>query len=549
MTQTVALPKILHPIPGAGRGDALDRLTPFGWRKGLLFIVALMAASFLLAGYFIIYWRNADMDFMVTYSALLLNDGKSAFFPHPAYFTILSVKWWIQLLHSLSLLKISSLSEMPSASDASAFDAAMTGLVRAARLVSWLAATCFVLVFASLARLIVRDWRIAMMATFAFAFSGGMEFHLRILRSEMIAGCLFVFAFMLLIAVARSASNWRPLWIAVAAMLCVLGLENKIHAILLIAALPLLILPFGSSEGASTDFWNDGARAWLAALTAALAAGLLLYATIPLIAIGLDPSHTEMAALRPLLFGTFGVYQAALLAWIAVCMLIFAKLWHVRASETLASMFALIAGASLGLLALFIVYNSSNVVVVLNPLDEMVTFADASAVSAVDNGNFLATIGLIFSGVTSVLQRYTFILFSSPRPTVFLIWLILPGIFYAWRRREKQAALQASLLMLCALGIDSLGVRRGLKVEYFIFTDPLIIIAGAILLDRMRDLRFHKWAYPIGATLVALHVGISQAEPIKLLTARRGPETICVWNQYYLPLMPVPWCDLPAKRP
>jgi len=46
---------------------------------------------------------------------------------------------------------------------------------------------------------------------------------------------------------------------------------------------------------------------------------------------------------------------------------------------------------------------------------------------------------------------------------------------------------------MAAIGIDALGVRRGLKSEYFIFTDPLIIIAGAILLDCLSDLRFRKW--------------------------------------------------------
>ena len=56
--------------------------------------------------------------------------------------------------------------------------------------------------------------------------------------------------------------------------------------------------------------------------------------------------------------------------------------------------------------------------------------------------------------------------------------------------------------MLAAIAIDTLGVRRGLKAEYFIFTDPLIILAGAILLDRMRDLRFRKWTYPIALVLV-----------------------------------------------
>jgi len=85
-----------------------------------------------------------------------------------------------------------------------------------------------------------------------------------------------------------------------------------------------------------------------------------------------------------------------------------------------------------------------------------------------------------------VLARYSFVLHSSPRPTVFLTWLIVPGIVVAWRRGERQAAIQALMLLLTAIGIDALGVRRGLKSEYFIFTDPLIILSGAMLLDSRR---------------------------------------------------------------
>ena len=52
-----------------------------------------LAVSFFLFGYALIYWRNADMDFMVIYNALALNDGKpQLFFDHTAYLTILSVK-------------------------------------------------------------------------------------------------------------------------------------------------------------------------------------------------------------------------------------------------------------------------------------------------------------------------------------------------------------------------------------------------------------------------------------------------------------------------
>src|ERR1035441_5053502 len=85
--------------------DAFDRLTFLGWRWGLAAITAGLAVSFLLFGYALIYWRNADMDFMVIYNALVLNDGKpQLFFDHTAYITILSVKFWYQLLHALGLL-------------------------------------------------------------------------------------------------------------------------------------------------------------------------------------------------------------------------------------------------------------------------------------------------------------------------------------------------------------------------------------------------------------------------------------------------------------
>lgn len=529
--------------------DAFARLTPFGWNGGLAFILALLAASFFLAGYFVIYWRNADMDFMIVYNALVMNDGKpQAFFDHPSYFTILSVKWWFQAMHSLGLLDAWKLSSIPSALNVPAFDAAMTSAVRAGRIVAWLTATIFVIGFAALARRIFSDWRIALLATFAFAFSGGMAVHMRILRSELIAACLFTLALMLLIAVSRSANNWRPLALAGAAALCVLGMENKVQIILLIAALPVIMLPFGTADGASTAFWR-GSAAWIAVLFSAIAAGAMLALAWPLIAAGLEPESIDIAQLHALIAGRFGIYQIALLGWVGVGMIAFAAVWRISATETLASMFAVAAGASLGLLALYIEFDPQNAVAVINPIEKMLVFADAPATSATEGGKIWAAIALLFDGVKSVLQRYTFVLFTSPRPTVFLTWLVIPGIVCAWLRGERQVAIQAALLMLSAIGIDALGVRRNLKAEYFILTDPLIILAGALLLEKMSDLRFSRWAYPIGVALIAAHVAISQAEPVKHVLKRSGPEYICEWNEYYEPLLPMPWCDKPPKRP
>jgi hypothetical protein len=380
----------------------------------------------------------------------------------------------------------------------------------------------------------------------AFAFSGGVEVHARILRTEMVAASCVVFAFMILILAAQRATPWRPLAIAAAAALCVLGLENKIHAILLIALLPALLLAFGADTGASTAFWADKSKGWTATAAAGLAALVLVLATLPLVRTGLNPPATLAVSFAPLLGGVFGVYQAVLAAWIGACVIAFAVIWQIAVTETIATLFAIVAGAALGLLALKVQYNVDNASIVLNPLEKMLQIAD---LHGAQGAGMSAGVDALVGGIVGVLRRYTFVLTTSARPTVFLIWLIIPGIVWAWRQGARQIALQAALLVLTATAVDTLGVRRGLKVEYFVFTDPLIILAGALLLSRLGRLMTGRWTYPIGIALIALHIGISQAEPVKYALMRSGPEGICVWNLSYLPQMPVPWCALPAKRP
>src|ERR1700722_10021852 len=545
MDQATTTATVTEPQIDAAK-DAFDRLTFLGWRRGLTAIVAGLAASFFLFGYALVYWRNADMDFMVIYNSLVLNDGKpQQFFDHTGYITILSVKAWFQLLHRLGLLDAYSLSAIPPASDAVAFDATMTSAVRAGRVLAWLIATGVVLIFAALVRRIVRDWRVALIATLAFALSGGIAVHSRILRSELVAACPVIFALLILIALGRRASIARPFGIAAAAALCVLGLENKMQAILLIGALPLLVLPFGSAASASVAFWRHARSGWPAAIVATIAALTAAWAAWPLIATGFDRTLLDAAQFHPLVLGRFGIYQVALLVLIGTCMIAYAVIWRISAAETLASISAIAAGASLALLLLNLEYNTSNVIAVLNPLEKMLTFADAGTTANVSGVSGI--LWLLLDGIASVLARYTFVLHSSPRPTVFLTWLIVPGILYAWSRGEKQSAIQALALLLAATAIDALGVRRGLKSEYFIFTDPLIILAGVVLLDCLSDLRFRKWTYPVAIVLFGLHIAIGQAEPIKYAFMRRGPESVCEWNGYYMPLLPLPWC--PAARP
>ena len=97
----------------------------------------------------------------------------------------------------------------------------------------------------------------------------------------------------------------------------------------------------------------------------------------PLIAAGLDRALLDAAQFHPLLLNRYGVYQAALLALIAGCMIAYAAIWRISVAETLASMSAVIAGAALALLLLDLDYNAANAIAVVNPLEKMLTFADA----------------------------------------------------------------------------------------------------------------------------------------------------------------------------
>ena len=99
------------------------------------------------------------------------------------------------------------------------------------------------------------------------------------------------------------------------------------------------------------------------------------------------------------------------------------------------------------LLALNLEYNAGNVIAVINPLEKMLTFADADTSTPPAGRSLAAILRLLFEGIASVLARYTFVLHSSPRPTVFLTWLIVPGIVYAWRRGERLVAIQALVLL------------------------------------------------------------------------------------------------------
>ena len=515
--------------PGAS-ANVLDRLVLFEWGKGLAVITAAMIVSFLLCGFWYPYWRIADMDFWIVYNGFLLNDGlPQEYFDHPGYLNIILLSGWLRLLHSVGMLDVITLSAIPPVSDAVNFAKAWTYATQAGRVLSLAMAIAFVVAFAFLLRRLVRDWRIATLGVFALAFSGGLQMEMRIVRTELIAGGLIALAFLIVIIAARGErSPWRPLLLGVAGLFAALAMLNKVQAIFLISALPVVALPFGSRPERPSDFWN-GWQGWLAAALLCLLAALTVLPAAALIGEGLDPAIAASFGLRPLIGGKLGIYQFMIAGWIGLGMLAYAVVWRVAVAELLAAMAAVIGGAALGLLVLNVQHNPHDVAVVLNPLEQMYAFAVGSTPElAQGNGLFSGQhIQLILSFIVDLTARRTFVLHSSPRPTIFLEWFVIAATIFAWRSGERKLVLQVGVLMLTVWGVDLIGMARDLKLEYFILTDPLVVIAAALLMMQLVKLHSHPWAYPIGAALIVAHVAVSQAEPVKHVFKSEGPEVLC----------------------
>jgi hypothetical protein len=180
-------------------------------------------------------------------------------------------------------------------------------------------------------------------------------------------------------------------------------------------------------------------------------------------------------------------------------------------------MFAVLAGAMIGGLAFYARYNPSDVAVVFNPLATMFSWAAASYPQLAIGDTFFSADRLEFlaEAVAGVIAKRTFILSPSSRPTIFVEWFVIAATVVAVRRGEWRLVFQVAARMLTDWGVDILGMSRGLKLEYFILTDPLAIIAAALLISNLTDLQSHRWTYPLGVALIVANIAVSQAEPVK----------------------------------
>jgi hypothetical protein len=531
-----------------------DRLVLFSWRNELLLICGGMLLSFLVAGFWFPYWRVADMDFFVVYNAFLLNTPlPQEFFDHPGYLSILLLSYWLRALHGIGLLHVDAFSAVPPLSDAAGFADAWTQATRAGRVLSLIYAMAFVLAFSYLLRALVRDWRVAALGGFMLAFSGGMAMQMRMLRTELLSAGLFVIALlMLMVAAARGSRAWRPLVVGLASLLMTLALLNKVQVLFLIGALPVLLIFVGpnlddANSAPPRGFWNAPSRAWAAFGASIVIAALAAYAAEDIVLAGLT------TATAPGLYFTARphvaqMYWALLAAWLGLGMAAYAIIWRVPPLEALTAAFAAVAGCMIGLLALDARYNIANVVAVFHPLEHMAVFA-GWANPQLANGSPLDAAHLKFlaQAAAGVLARVTFVLHPSTRPAIFVQWFVIVATAIAIRERKWRLVLPVAALMLSAWAIDTLDMGRGLKQEYFNFTDPLVIVAAALLIANLTPSQNHRWTYAVGVALIAVHAVMSQMEPVKRLLRNDRPEVICDFYAYAARVEKFPTCPKPSQ--
>jgi hypothetical protein len=529
-----------------------DRLVRFNWPGQFIVTFAGMLASFLIAGFWFPYWRITDMDFIVVYNALLLNAHlPQAFFDHPGYLPILLLSYWLRALHAIRLIPVDSLSAVPPIGDQSAFGAAWLPATQAGRVLSLLTAMAIVAAFMYLLRALVRDWRIAGFGGFLLAFSGGMAMEMRIMRTELSSAGLFTIALlMLLVAAKRGERPWRPAIVGIASLLITLGMQSKVQVFFLICALPILLLPFGPDAPAKAnpqvDFWRSR-KAWAAVTAAAVIAAFGTYLARDILSLGFADANRSG---WPAGIGA-ATYWSLLAGWLALGMAVYGVVWRVAALEAAAAALAAVAGCMIGLLALYARFHPENVIVVFHPLETMFAWAAASDPRLATGSSLLspARLQFLMDAIGGVIARRTFVLHSSPRPTIFLEWFVIAATVIAVRRRQWRLVVCVAALMCTDWAVDLLDMGRRLQQGYFLFTDPLAIIAAALLIAGLKDLQQHRWTYPVGIALVVSTIVVSQAEPIKHALRSDSPQVLCeeAYLLYYPRLGRPPFCPPPQQ--
>src|SRR5262249_37080877 len=138
----------------------------------------------------------------------------------------------------------------------------------------------FVWAYAALMRRLIGDWRIAVMAAIALAWSGGIAMHIRIMRTELLSAALVTCALLLVLVAARCGAVRRGIFIGLAGLCASLAIITKVQALLPALTIPIVALAFGQTASPDEQDAPGAARWWRVAAIATVAVALALPAFV-----------------------------------------------------------------------------------------------------------------------------------------------------------------------------------------------------------------------------------------------------------------------------
>lgn len=521
----------------------------------ILCILLGMLVSFLLFGFWAPYWHKATSNLLSVYEALLYNDRlPQEFFEYPAYLSPQLLGLWYRGLHFAGLLSPYKFSDVSNITTTPLFDATWQNLVAWGRVYSFALGCVYVTLATVLIRRLVGNWQVAALAGIALAFSDGIALAYRMLRSELLSSALVFLALLLTLIAAREGPNTRRFaHLGLAALLVALAMTEKVQALLPALTIPVIALAFGRDER-DADAPAASQGAWLRiALLCALGLALL-GPTIGLLGQGIaGMASSPLLHYRPVFPDFPGLYQGLLIAYVAICMAIYAVLWRVRPLDAVAGLLVVLVGLASGLLVLYARYDLNTVIAVANPIEHLHA-ASATPDAQLPTTSIVTLGGKFLLGLGKVLAAHTFLL-PSHRPTLLIEWLAIYAAWIIWWRGDKQVTWQIAVLLLAAFAVDASFTLRGttaLKVFYAPYTDPFIVLAGAVALAQFADELTGLRAQRLTLAFMLVYVIWGNFESVRTTYGGHRSAKVCKVAVQFVRRLNIPYCrdaDRPPTRP
>ena len=480
-----------------------------------------MVLSLMLIGLRSPFWARAASDLVSAYEGLLYNQGvPQEFLAYPAVLSGQLLGLWYRLLHAVGLLAIDRVSDLPQAPTVAQFDVIWQALITWARVYSLLLGMIYVGVFMVLINRLTGAFQIAALAGVALAFSSGVALEFRIIRSELLSSGLIAIALLATILAARERGETARLaWLALAGFCTALGYIEKVQALLPAMAIPFIALAFPPIAATGATVSGDEALSRQQWRTAAVIGALALVCLIPVLRLMLwgmaaMPTHAYIGY-PPLGGGMSGRYQWLIALWVGGAMLAYGWYWRVRPAETAAALAAVVLGLALGLAVLFLRSHPQVVVAVANPLEHLQAHAGALG-AGLPSDSLFGAVGKLIGTVATALAIHTLVFYPSHRPTLIVEWLAIAAAVVLWHRGDRQRCLQIAVLLVSAFGLDGLFSLRQYKVFYLPFTDPLIIVAGAIAATPFLGLLVQRNIQQITMVLMTVYVVWGHAQAARI---------------------------------